>query len=321
MFRWLGFNFAAAPALAGWTWSYPAVQSNTVYSMWITGDNQLITVGDLGAVTLWDNGVGRVLPAPTRQTLRAVWGTSLDYFIVAGDNGVVLLWNGQIWQGISSPSSTNWRSLWGASPTCVFVGSDSGIIGRWDGSGALICESVSNAYIYALSGLSSADVYAAAGFPGLLHWDGAAWSSVDTGLGYGFDVWAMPSGEVLVLGDGDGMTILQGRVGAWTPLFNEDFASPLRFGGTAVDNLLIEGVVSGYGAAGGNIPPPPRPFNVGFAWDGSELRQVSWRWADSCNALSKREGASPIIGGGVRGVLGQWDGTSRNIIESNEGDC
>ncbi len=302
------FILSATPGFSAWTWSYPQVQSNTLDGICMTGAEQFIAVGEYGSVTIWDNGLGRVLPTATRQHLRAVWGTGPDYFLVAGDNGVVLLWNGQIWQGIASQAN-DWRSMWGASPTCVFLGGNNGEIGRWDGGSTLQYTAPAMAKINAISGASADDVFAAAGFSGLLHWDGTAWSAVDTGFTYVFDVWSIPEGPTLVLGSGGETTMLQGHIGQWTPLFSLTSASPLRFGGTGIDDLFIQG--EGYGLCAGNaqLPPPPNPYKVGFAWDGAELRTVPWRWADSCRALSKQTGANVIVGCGERGTWGYWDGT------------
>ncbi len=143
----------------------------------LTHTTALQAIAGLGAWYVWGQSWGSAATdlyvAGYLQAQRA--GTSPDGF-----SPVLLHFDGEAWQSIdftAGEPETRALAVWGASASDVWVGGQSGLY-WFDGVTWTAVLAPGSDPITRLWGTATDDVWCARG---VLHWDGLAWSSVDTG--------------------------------------------------------------------------------------------------------------------------------------------
>ncbi|MDH4036960.1 MAG: hypothetical protein OEX18_14650 [Candidatus Krumholzibacteria bacterium] len=249
----------------------------------------------------------KVLNTGRSVDLNAVWGTSESDFYIVGDQGCFLHWDGTGFTDIDIGTQDMLLDVWGASASDIWI-SGQNILVHWDGATATTFPSSSlpgSGPYYGIGGSSSANVYAVGSQGRVLHWDGASWSLVTTGLGTPQlnSVYVLPN-QVFIAGDD--------RV-----LWHFDGTSWASFTATSGGASNDFDVVSGTG--------PNRVFAFGedalmYRWDGTAWNDISDPFFSTFQDLSAAcvLGTRVVVGGSYSAGstnVATFDGTAWAALE------
>lgn len=164
----------------GTRWQIAAERTPRVYrGVWTTGPNEHVIVGEAGTI-LRSNGTGWISEASgTNRFLRAVWGRSASALFAVGDSGLVLRYDGTRWQSIPTGVTNNLRGVWGSSSSDVYFTGDRGALLRWDGERVSVMVSPTTRDLRGIWGRGPTDVYAVGDSGTVLRFDGAGWRTID----------------------------------------------------------------------------------------------------------------------------------------------
>jgi photosystem II stability/assembly factor-like uncharacterized protein len=158
-------------------------------------------VGGNGTMLHWDGTRWQPVASPTTLSLNSVDMVSAsDGWAVGGNGysqGVILRWNGEVWQEAPTPANACLQSVamvsqddgWAAGFRSASYGLGHNYILHWDGASWQVHDS---AFEYGLKpmsiSMSGADygwiaTYDFYDVPMLRHWDGEAWSYVESPIG------------------------------------------------------------------------------------------------------------------------------------------
>jgi hypothetical protein len=175
---------------------------------------QVWMVGERG--TVFSGPPLATVSVPTTVTLYGVWSSGGETWIVGGEpdlSGVVLHQDAAGWHD-RTPAGTSsaFFKVWGSRASDVFICGQGGAMLHWDGS-ALSPQPTGlgrNVPLFTVAGRAANDVWAVGGLgnAAVLHYDGAAWSSVSDPL------LTDAPGLAGVSVDGDGSVALVGSGGA-----------------------------------------------------------------------------------------------------------
>lgn len=171
---------------------------------WIHGfaGGRVFVVGDHGAAAYLDNGEWTITETNVPgTTLYGVWGASPDDVWAVGgptqappegvepEGFVVLHFDGSAWTRVEidalagKPASqgSNLFKIWGTSAQDMYIVGDSGLALHYDGQTWTEQPTGVSDPLFTVVGRSAGDVWAVGGLiaPVMIHWDGAAWSTVD----------------------------------------------------------------------------------------------------------------------------------------------
>ena len=199
----------------GSTWA--AVATGTVHALgseWVIGPDDAWAVGHDGTLLHWDGSTWSNVESPSRLFLLSVAGTGpRDAWAVGVSlvdfSGVILRWNGETWSDASMGMVINGMlGVWSSGPAdgwAVGTGILHGDGTTW--TSVTYPTAATNALLYGVWGSGPSDVWAVGQGGTILHWDGAAWSSVasgttrDLGAVWGSgpsDVWAVGQAGTLI---------------------------------------------------------------------------------------------------------------------------
>lgn len=135
------------------------------------GDDQLVAVGEYGAVMRYDNtSWSSNLEWEDLIGLGSIWGSAANDIYAAGGSNRLLHYNGHSWKLVELPVSTDSdvNGVWGTSGQDIYAVGNS-IMGKYDG---FVC-----------------------------HYDGNAWTAMVEGYRFGFhSVWGGASNDVFAVG-------------------------------------------------------------------------------------------------------------------------
>lgn len=229
---------------------------------WVAGSgaDDLWMVGEKGRITHHD---GASFTEHTSGTTATLWGAVAfgpnDAWAVGGNVGpaepddVVLRWDGASWSPVTLPGEAQKRALfkvWGTSSEDLFVVGELGVL--WHKKGETwTLESeppVAQGNLTTVNGCAADDVWAV-GSRDVLHYDGAAWSSVDLLLTNDVNGVSCTKGLVTLVGGGG----LKRRFDGTT--WQDDFLSEPHG-----DLHAVWGDGSGaFWAVGGDFVSSPKP--------------------------------------------------------------
>ena len=152
-----------------------------LWSVWGSED-QVVAVGDEGAIVAFDGR--RWLPqvAPSPLHLHGVWGRRADQVYAVGDFASVIEFDGTRWREIHRLGvDVSAVAVAGFGPHDLFVVGDEGLILRSDGVGFERVDGKTRDALYALWGLDADHVLAVGDFGSILRWNGREWSSFSAG--------------------------------------------------------------------------------------------------------------------------------------------
>lgn len=154
--------------------------------VWGSSSTDVFFVGDAGYIFHYDGQSCYPLLDnyfADIDTLYGVWGSSPhDVFAVGGRYVQILHFNGTEWSIMkTSKEAQNLYGVWGYSPNDVFAVGDGGIILHYDGEAWSKMDSGTSRTLYAIWGNSKDNIYAAGQAGTLLHFDGMDWTPIYLG--------------------------------------------------------------------------------------------------------------------------------------------
>jgi hypothetical protein len=191
---------AAGGTLVHWTngtYALPAaVTTEDLFGLWGSSASDLWAVGLGGTILHYDGTSWSVSLSATTETLDAVWGSGPNDVYAAGQAGTVIHYDGAGWTKVTIGATGFLSAIWGSSGSDVWMaGEDPNF---WHYNGTTWSPTATAYNIYGIGGTASNDVWAVG--TGLLHFDGAAWTSVTSPLAPGSDfvssVWSRATNDV-----------------------------------------------------------------------------------------------------------------------------
>ena len=152
-----------------------------LWSVW--GDeDQVVAVGDEGAIVTFDGRRWLARAAPSPLHLHGVWGRRADQVYAVGDFATVIEFDGSRWREIHRLGvDVSAVAVAGFGPHDLFVVGDEGLILRSDGVGFERVDGKTRDALYALWGLDADHVLAVGDFGAILRWNGREWSGFSAG--------------------------------------------------------------------------------------------------------------------------------------------
>lgn len=152
-----------------------------LWSVW--GDeDQIVAVGDEGAIVAFDGRRWLAQAAPSSLHLHGVWARRADQMYAVGDFATVIEFDGSRWREIHRLGvDVSAVAVAGFGPHDLFVVGDEGLILRSDGVGFERVDGKTRDALYALWGLDADHVLAVGDFGAILRWNGREWSKFSAG--------------------------------------------------------------------------------------------------------------------------------------------
>ena len=152
-----------------------------LWSVW-GSDDQIVAIGDEGAIVAFDGRRWLTHAAPSPLHLHGVWGRRADQVYAVGDFASVIEFDGTRWREIHRLGvDVSAVAVAGFGPHDLFVVGDEGLILRSDGVGFERVDGKTRDALYALWGLDADHVLAVGDFGAILRWNGREWSSFSAG--------------------------------------------------------------------------------------------------------------------------------------------
>ncbi len=172
-----------------------------LWSVWGDGD-QVVAVGDEGAIVAFEGGRWLTHPAPSPLHLHGVWGRRADQVYAVGDFATVIEFDGSRWREIHRLGmDVSAVAVAGFGPHDLFVVGDEGLILRSDGVGFERVDARTRDALYALWGMDADHVLAVGDFGAVLRWNGREWRSFAAGTeAFLYGVGGRALGDVVVVG-------------------------------------------------------------------------------------------------------------------------
>ena len=339
----------------GWCWVAPRPQGANLEAIDVVTEDDVWVGGADGTVLHWD-GLGWTmhdLPADEDGSLPDVIRLQAladgRVWVVSGQ---AFRWDGEAWTGTGNRPLTD---VWASGADTVYGTSEAGVH-QWQGDGEW--TTVAQIGGGALSGLSAIwgsseqDVWAVGtvgnhpGSPVALHYDGAEWTTVETGAtGRLNDVWGLGPDAVWIVGDGGTAAHWDGET--WTSLDVGTDGDLVRVRASAADDVWVYGsgpirhwdgaswlVVDDDAASGLSdiaVDDLGRLWGVGYfgeirvydgqSWEHHEqgLHGVLagvWGNADDDVWLVGWQGDRSMGGATEQGVILHWDGNSLSTSQT-----
>jgi hypothetical protein len=192
------------------------------------------------------------------------------------------------------------HGVWGSGASDVWAAGGSGAILHWDGGAWTSVDSGTANLLLGVWGSGASDAWAV-GFSGaILHWDGSAWTSVSSGTSNDlFGVWGSEASDVWAVGVGG--TILNWDGSGWTSIPS---------GTTAV----LHGV---WGSEASDVWTVGNSGTI-LHWDGSGWTRIPSGTSNDLFGVGG-SGASDVWAVGRFGTIQHWDGTAWTSVSSGTG--
>lgn len=143
-------------------------------------DGAIIASGGAGTLMLDDGSGWRVWRRGVTEVLQGVWASETKTIAVGGSQA--WSFDGAEWSLMALPADDlSLSEVWGSSPTDVFAVGGGGTILHYDGSAWRSMESGTAAHLRGIGGSAPNDVFAVGSDGVILHYDGATWTSMPSG--------------------------------------------------------------------------------------------------------------------------------------------
>ena len=225
-----------------------------IAGIWGASANNVFAVGDGGTILHYDGSAWSAMTSGTTHYLGGIWGASANDVFAVGSYGTILRYNGAAWSAMTSGTANNLMGIWGTSSNDVFAVGLSGTILHYDGVSWSLMDpgpdvTAGSSTILGVWGSSSNSVFALAYWwevvDGLsptyhyliLHYDGSAWTTVDSGLNNILSgIWGASSSDIYAVGGG-GSRHFDGSV--WHRTFPVSREPKVR--GTSPSDVFVAG--------------------------------------------------------------------------------
>lgn len=186
----------------------PSMESHALFAVWGSSPTDVFAVGSIERVgddrpfvvrsngSTWSPMSIQDLPPARHSRLYGVWGSGPNDVWAVGARGdfsmssaVVTHWDGAAWTGVDlmlSPGDTRIEAIWGSGPNDVWAvgarGESAALVLHWDGARWIERDAAGMPALTAITGRGPTEI-AATGRDGTVwRWNGAAWTSSDTGI-------------------------------------------------------------------------------------------------------------------------------------------
>ena len=198
-----------------------------LHSVWGVSGVNVYAVGNAGTILNYNGNTWTNMASPTTKDLFGVWGSDWNNIFATGSHGTILRFNGTRWSVLWGGVTVQLQSIWGTSPNDIFAVGLSTIangnryytILHYDGSlwsrmNTPIVNANRNGKLRSVWGSASNDVWAVGDDGIILHYNGANWSTADSGTPYRlYDIWG--DGGNIVYAVGLFGTLLQNTGSGW----------------------------------------------------------------------------------------------------------
>lgn len=226
---WTRSSGATAPNEAGWPTPIFAMWGRSATDIWAVGAGSggqpvrpsvFHCDGWRGGEPMWRASPTSASDPPEIEpfSLHAIGGSAEAGVWIVGAGGKTRRTNGwqgdrAVWVPINSHTSTNLYAVWASPNGDVWAAGEGGTMRRFtrDDAGdysAAAVEMPTSATIRALWGSADDDVWAVGGAGAIVHWDGTAWTLVDTphiadlGAHDLFAIWGVAGSDLWIAGEG-----------------------------------------------------------------------------------------------------------------------
>ncbi len=176
----------------------------------IPSGHEIFAVGELGTILYFDGTDWHKTENVTDRQLNDVWGSSVSDVHAVGNEGTILHYDGSAWTPADIVTDANLNGIWGvadesgADPEIFAVGNSGTILHRRGESGWIPMNSGTENDLLGVWGHESGNVEQgvirafAVGHNGtVLHYDGTAWTPMDSGISlWIYDVWGNSGTDV-----------------------------------------------------------------------------------------------------------------------------
>jgi hypothetical protein len=216
-----------------------------------TSSSDVVAVGVEGLILHWDGKVWSRVQSPVSSELWWVAKVGGSLWI-AGADGVVLRADGSGWKRLKTDSDLFLRGIAGASPSSLWVVGREGALLRYQPDSDEFVGGRHSSYstLYSVLAMTPQDVWAVGAGAHLsdgmvlLHYDGKAWTRVDSAdTARFFALWGQSSSDVWAVGSAaDSTGIISHYDGtAWTPSATKPPTPLSSIHGSASDNVWAVG--------------------------------------------------------------------------------
>lgn len=281
----------------GTTWNVEALSSQSALYGVASGSNEVLAVGEAGAMVRYDGSPWTPLSSGRTTQLRSVHAVDATHGWAVGLTGTLLMWNGTYFAPIVlSGNPPSFYGVFTVSATDAWAVGTGGAVWRWNGAMWSPQASGTSANLRAVWAAAANKVYIVGDGGVALLWDGTAFNQI--GAGNGVNLWAVGgSGPGDVWAGGENGTVLRSTGGAFS-------AVPGGLGAT--------GTVGGIWAGAAN--------NVWFAADTNMFRfdGASYtKYPTTATGLRAVHGlGAELWAVGSAGALIHWNGASWDLMDA-----
>ncbi len=217
--------------------------SESLWSVWGTGANDVFVAGSAGTILRYDGTRWRAMVSGTTEDLRGLWGSTYDDVYVVGER--IRHFDGRSWSSSWSPAPyVQLNAIWGSGPTDVWaVGTGGRLLHRDDSIWAIVA-SPTTVDLMGLGGARAGSAYAVGRAPGLnatiLHLSGLRWSTLTWAVAQGLHgVWSVGLGNTYIVGSSG--TVLHANSSTITPMTSPTSNTLYGVWGSGTDRILVVG--------------------------------------------------------------------------------
>ena len=136
----------------------------------------VFAVGGNGLILHFDGTEWSEMDSGTVAGLNSVWSVSGDGVYAVGREGLALRYNGAQWIPAASAGENGLEDIWGGAAAMVTAGEFGTIL-----NGSFTSAAELDVALRSVSGSSDSDIYVAGEAGAIFHFDGTAWSAMDSG--------------------------------------------------------------------------------------------------------------------------------------------
>ncbi len=182
--------------------------SVTLRDILCVAKDDIWAVGDETTILHWNGSEWKKSEVECKCDLKSVWADGQDYLFAVGvddDSGVVLRWNGRKWECNHSGLSILY-GIGGRAPDNIFAVGADGAVRHYDAAADqwIWCKPITSLPLYSVAATGANEVMAVGGAlldAVIIHWDGTAWSKMDTESAPGLHaIWTAAQDDVFAVG-------------------------------------------------------------------------------------------------------------------------
>jgi hypothetical protein len=194
----------------GWSYMPVAAGAAELFGVWGSSPEDVFAVGaggpgDFTVILHYDGMRWTRMPTPAGLPLYGVWGSSATDVVAVGYGGDILHYDGSRWTSVREGMDGGdvWWDIWGT-PDGEYFAVGSGVLHFSEGGWSRM--KTPEGHFFGVWGSSGSDVFAVGSGGVIIHYDGTAWSRMESPPRDGdlIGVWGNSPQDVFAVGDMDG---------------------------------------------------------------------------------------------------------------------